>query len=405
MSQSLFRKEVFEAKRTGWLGAISLAQPVSFWAVTVFAVIAASLIVFFLVFGSYTRKTPVSGQLVPVQGLSVVVAPAAGVVTRLHVEEGEQVQAGQPLVTLQMPRSIDDARDAHAATAAQLESRKQRSEQARQAQSDLLEARRVGLSAQMAATRSELEQMLLEVATRQEQVALARQTLERLQALREEKFVSELQLKQQQALVLDYTSEVQLLQRQVISSQRLVSQLQQSLAELPAQDNAVQADYGKEVALLELEKIESEARKQVVVTAATAGVVSTQNFKAGQSVQAGQVLSHILPGDGALEASLLVPSSAIGFVSVGDPVQLRYQAFPYQKFGHQRGVVDSVSRSYVAAEGGNSLYRVSVKLKSQSVVAYGVEEGLLPGMLLDADVLGERRRLIEWILEPVLSLK
>ena len=100
-----------------------------------------------------------------------------------------------------------------------------------------------------------------------------------------------------------------------------------------------------------------------------------------------------------------------GFVEPGDRVMLRYQAYPYQKFGHQHGRVERISRSALGpgelgnAQAAEPYYRVTVALARQAVVAYGREEPLRPGMLLDADILGERRRLVEWLLEPLYSLK
>jgi membrane fusion protein len=143
-------------------------------------------------------------------------------------------------------------------------------------------------------------------------------------------------------------------------------------------------------------------------------VVATQLFKPGQAVQAGQPLMSVLPGDGTLEAELLVPSRAIGFIEPGDEVLLRYQAYPYQKFGHHQGRVARISRSTVmtgsqgptaSAGPAEPYYRVSVALARQAITAYGRPEPLKPGMALDADVLGERRTLIEWVLEPLYSLQ
>ena len=50
-------------------------------------------------------------------------------------------------------------------------------------------------------------------------------------------------------------------------------------------------------------------------------------------------------------------------------------------------------------------YRVVVALRTQTVQAYGKAERLKPGMVLDADILGEKRSLIEWVFEPLYSLK
>ncbi len=119
-----------------------------------------------------------------------------------------------------------------------------------------------------------------------------------------------------------------------------------------------------------------------------------------------------MPAGSPLLAHLYAPSSAIGFVRPEQPVLLRYQAFPYQKFGHHEGRVLQVSRTplqagEVAALGttpAEPMYRITVALDRQSVSAYGEEQPLAAGMQLEADVLLDRRRLIEWIFEPVLSV-
>jgi membrane fusion protein len=119
----------------------------------------------------------------------------------------------------------------------------------------------------------------------------------------------------------------------------------------------------------------------------------------------------LLPADARLRAHLYAPSSAVGFLRADQPVLLRYQAFPYQKFGHHKGQVLQVSRTPLSAGelglapgGAEPMYRVTVTLERQTVDAYGQAQPLAAGMQLEADVLLDRRRLIEWIFEPVLGL-
>jgi membrane fusion protein len=137
-----------------------------------------------------------------------------------------------------------------------------------------------------------------------------------------------------------------------------------------------------------------------------AGIVAHQMIEPGQAVQGGQALLSILPQGSHLQAMLLVPSRAIGFIAPGDRVQLRYQAFPYQKFGHHVGRVLQVSRSAIEPkDGGEPRYLVLVELEQQAITAYGKLEPLRPGMLVDADILGEKRKLYEWVLEPLYSVQ
>jgi membrane fusion protein len=114
-----------------------------------------------------------------------------------------------------------------------------------------------------------------------------------------------------------------------------------------------------------------------------------------------------------LQAELLVPSRAIGFVTRGTPVVLRYQAYPYQKFGLQMGHVKTVSGSVITPAEATvllglqiteAMYRVDVELDAQAIQAYGKSEGLKPGMVIDADLMLDRRRLIEWVFEPLFGM-
>ena len=415
MSQELFRREALEARRTSWLGAISLAQPLQLWLLTVLAVLAALAIVAFLVLGTYTRRSSVAGQLVPTRGLATVLAPSTGVVADLRAREGQRVDAGQALAVVKVPRATPATGDTQQALEARLSQRQAGLHSMHEAQQGQLQAQAGGLREQLDAARRELFQVQAEVVTRQAQARIARETLERLRQLQDSQYVSLLQIKQQESAALDYAGQAQTLQRQATAARRAIAQLEQALGELPGQRLAVAASLQRDLAQLEQERVQTQAQGALAVSAPVTGVVATQLVKPGQAVQAGQPLLSLLPGDGGLEAELLVPSRAIAFIEPGDRVLLRYQAYPYQKFGHQHGTVERISRSALgAAEAGGSigngpqgepLYRVTVALAAQAVTAYGRPEPLKPGMLLDADILGERRRLIEWVFEPLYSLK
>jgi membrane fusion protein len=115
-----------------------------------------------------------------------------------------------------------------------------------------------------------------------------------------------------------------------------------------------------------------------------------------------------------LQAHLYAPSSAVGFLRAQQPVLLRYQAFAYQKFGHQHGHIEQVSLAPLqpaeltgqpwVGSVREPMYRITVALDRQHVPAYGALQPLAPGMQLDADVPIDRRKLYEWLFEPVLGM-
>jgi membrane fusion protein len=179
---------------------------------------------------------------------------------------------------------------------------------------------------------------------------------------------------------------------------------------------------------LDQEMSENAARQSTVVTAPFDGTVTALNLKLGQSVQSGQTLATLVPvSSGAsgsqpapLLAQLFAPSRTAGFVRPGQTVYLRYDAYPYQKFGLHTGHITSVSatpfapselpanlaQQLVAQAGSNeALYRINVQLDVQSIQAYGEPMSLKAGLTLEADVLQERRKVWEWVLEPVLAAR
>lgn len=408
MNGSVFRAEVFEARRNNWLGSISLVQPLRLWVLAAAVMAMALAIICFLVFGEYTRRSRVDGQLVPDLGLSTVVAPSSGVVTRLFQEEGRRVRAGDGLVLIDAPRATASGVDAVAEMHASLNARRASTELLGRSQTAQIDAQIAGQSRQLAEAMNELRQIESQITTRREQVRIGRETVQRYRSIVDERYVSQVQLNQQQQSVLELVNQQQALEREAASIRRNIAQFQQSLRELPTQRNALRATTERDVALLDQERVQQEATGKLLVKAPLAGLVTNRLIEPGQAVEAGQPLLSLLPQGSKLQAQLLVPSRAVGFIEPGDRVLLRYQAFPYQKFGHHAGKVLRISRSAITPDNGENAepyYRVLVALDQQAILAYGKRESLRPGMRLDADILGERRRLYEWILEPIYSIR
>lgn len=414
LTDSLFRPEAIEAGRGAQLGSILRDQPLTLRLLTVAAVLSAMALVFFLAQGSYTRRTRVIGQLTPRNGVATALAPLSGVVVQVPVVEGARVAPGALLALIRVP-GASGAGDKVEALRANLSRRRTELLHGRTFAAERCMLRRRGLAAQLRQTLEELAIADAELETRQAQLHLSNDTLAQWRALEQQHFVSTLQLRQQQAAALAQQAELQALQRQRTAVARSLVQIRQSLAEWPAEQQAAIEPFDRELAAIERQRIDFESTHESAITAQVPGTVTSILVKAGESVQAGQQLLSVLPANPELQAELLLPSRAIGFVRPGATVQLRYQAFPYQKFGHHRGLVRQVSRNTLdpaqarALLGGLAInepfYRVTVELTSQFIGAYGRAEPLKPGMLLEADITSDRRSLIEWLFEPWHALQ
>lgn len=414
MADPLFRREALAARSRSWLGGISLSQPPSLWLVAAFSLAAAAAIVLLLAAGDYTRRSRVAGQLVPDLGLVTLVAPAAGVVLRPLPKEGAEVALGQALAVIGTPRATSETGDLTSGLLERLDEQRVAALTAAASERELLALQAEGQAKQLAAARLELDEIERAIGIERQRVGIAQQRLAHLRKLAARDFVSQLQLTEQQQAGLERAAALQALRRQRVAVQREILRLEQSGRELAARQAAEAAASQRELAELGQERLRIEAGGEVLVQAPVDGIVASTLVERGQTVETGQPILSLLPAGSVLQARLLVPSRAVGFIRPGDTVLLRYQAFPHQKFGHHRGTVRRVSRNALAPDALAALdsnvqarepyYRVLVELEAQSVVAYGRHEALRPGMLVEADILGERRKLYEWLLEPLYSV-
>ncbi|MEO6408534.1 MAG: HlyD family efflux transporter periplasmic adaptor subunit [Burkholderiaceae bacterium] len=408
----LFRREALEHRQRHWLGSIQLTRPVSLGVLTAFVVCAVFAVAAWLTLGEYTRKARISGYLAPDLGVVRLVAPQAAQVLQSHVVEGASVHAGDVLFVLSVAQATASG-DAQRVIETSLATRERSlGESAREV--DLrLEAKRVALGRQIDSMRAEIAQLDLEIELQNQRLLLAREAQRRLESLRGENFISAAQLQIKAEEMLGLRAQLSALTRQRGAHLRDIGVLESQRAELPLTARAQRSEIERELAALAQQGAENDARSQLVVRAPQDGIVTGVLAQPGQSVTPASALASLLPANARLQAQLFAPSSAVGFLRPEQQVLLRYQAFPYQKFGHQSGRVTQVSRAPLQAaelaalrpgEAGEPLYRITVTLDAQSVAAYGVQQPLAPGMQLDADVLLDRRRLIEWIFEPVLGI-
>jgi multidrug efflux pump subunit AcrA (membrane-fusion protein) len=142
-----------------------------------------------------------------------------------------------------------------------------------------------------------------------------------------------------------------------------------------------------------------------------AGRFSVQYAHLGAHIAAGQLLLALMPEDALLEAELYLPDRLLASSAVGSEVLLRYRAFPYQHYGQYRGRIARIAHSPLPASpidgttrtaaDGDPLYRAIVSIDRQSVRSdRGQIHALRPGLRLQADIVLEKRRLYEWLLEP-----
>ncbi len=397
MNSPLFRPEALREQQTSAFGSTVISTPVEVTVLTAVAFVIAIAISVFLSFGSYSQKSRAIGYLVPDKGLIKISSPQGGVITSSFVHDGQEVQAGDKLYEVSLERSSAEHAQTQAVMLLQLRSQEGSLQRERDQILELAAASEQALQTRIRQTEAELH-------TRQDRADAAEQTLHRYKELQKKKFVSELQVAQQRNEWLENKANLQALQRDL---QTLKDQLPTD--QLNAQNKKEQIE--RELVSIAQQITQFEASRSLVLRAPSDGVVTAITALPGQQVIANATLLTLVPRDATLEAHLLVPTRAIGFIKPGEKVLLRYQAFPFERFGHQEGTVREVARTLLTpAElppeipSHEPAYRITVALEHQTINAFGKEAPLQAGMLLEADVLLDKRRLYEWVLEPLYSV-
>ena len=410
---SLFREEALSASRIQWLGEIVLIRPLSFGFLTAIAAMLGLLVIALFVLCSYTKRSSVSGQLMSDLGVVKVYPSQAGIVVQKTVLEGQRVHQGDVLYIVSSERQTTTRSDIQG-TISQQVARRQQSLREELAQTERVQREdEITLRKKVDALKAEQGNIIRQLSSQRNRVELSEDALKRGAQLFEQGFVSKELMQQKQADLLDQRLRLQALERDEISVGRELLAAANDLSSLPLRQHNQLAQIERLLTNTEQEWTESEAKRHIAITAPESGIATAVTAEVGQAIDGGKPLVSIIPQGAQLQAHLYAPS-AIGFIRKDDEVLLRYQSFPFQKFGHARGVVISVSQTTlpvseftgIPSPGGNAepLYRITVKLARQTLVAYGKPQPLQAGMLVEADVLQEKRKLYEWVLEPLYSL-
>lgn len=394
---------------------ILITRPVSVNILTVVACVITCAILTFLFFGEYTQKQRVVGVLVPDKGLIKIYTPQPGTVVSLEVREGDTVEPGQLLYTLTSDRvsagreRVSTEIQKHLVTQGQsLEEEGQRQKRIITETAALARQTVEGLQSEWRDI--EQSQQLLE-----QQIAIAKTSLTRYEELAVTGIFSKNQLEEKRIDVLNRESRRLDLRRERAALEQKIASAKQELttASLRGKNQLAQIERNRET--IQQNFLEGEPERVIRITAPTAGTVTGIVAKPGQWSSGTTPLLRLLPVGAHLQAELYAPSSAVSFINAGSEVLLRYHAFPYQKFGQHRGKVSQVSRAAVpineidgaiagAMPAGTSVYRITVSVPQQFILAYGKHESLQTGMELDADILLDTRRLYEWMVEPLFSI-
>jgi membrane fusion protein len=413
-TNSLFRPEALrhrEERLAGGPLAISGAWQVGAIAICFVCLIAIAT---GLTRATYAPRQTVAGYLAPEQGFVKVYAARPGIVQELLVHDGDAVAIGQIIAHISVEQGLANSVGASAPTQIldELSARERTLSESVLREEDLTHAQSGRLEAKARELRKQLAELDSEIKVLEKRIAAAEDLQRATERLRAQGFATPNEVTYRKDQVLTLQKEWYALTRSETSLATDLSDAELQQRQLPDQLKQRQVVVKNQLSELRQQKAALEVERTYTITAPIAGKVTVLQAEVGALTTPVQPMMALVPEHNTLEARLLVPSRAIGFVHAGEPVRMRYAAYPYEQYGMHDGVVKEVSRVSLRPEESPSAlasteatYRVTVKLTEQAVAVAGRSQPLQTGMLLEADLLEEPRALWAWIFRPILAVR
>ena len=409
----LFRQEVidFQQHNRQW-GQVALLQPLSTKIITWFIATVVLLFVAFLYFGQYARKETVTGYLTPAAGTAKIFAPRQGTFKEIYVKEGQQVEKDQPLLAVETSQIAANGEDINVSMLAALEAQRNLLTNQIAAEQERMKSERARLTALTGGLMIEISELQAQIESQKEAVRVSRDIVSSVTELKAKGLISALEYAQRELAALGQKQKSNSLNQELAARQNQLTETRYSLEQLPTVMAGKIQSLRSELSTTEQRVTEISGRRAYVIRAPDAGRISTLQATVGQFADPRRPQMEIIPNNSALQAELFIPTRGIGFVKPGQEVRILYEAFPHQQFGTYGGRINEISQTILSrsdASGPIELkepaYRVIVALDRPDIDAYGKRIPLQPGMLLNADIILEKRSLLRWFLGPLLSVR
>ncbi len=409
----LFRPEALES-RWSRLGSPSANFGLPGWIIVLFMLASMAAVLAFVCTAKYSRKETVNGELAPINGVSRIEAVKSGTIERVLVKSGAKVATGQTLVQISYDPVLANgntlSKEMTASTTEQIESTEQTSEIKRQEIDSSLNELEVKLSG----LKQHVLQLNDQLNLQKSREELQKETVESVLKLQQEKYISDLSVRQFQDNLLQSQLAVGTTTQNISDAVNQIEQLTREERGERLARSQIDSDLSLNRAQLREKQTGDMSASGARIVAPRSGIFTDVSVKDGDFINQGQTICLITPDNetASEEVILWVPSKAVGFLRNKTPVRIMFDAFPYQTFGAAKGVVTEVSAAPlnpgeipVPTDSREQMYKVVVSLDVSDRSAYGRRWEIKPGMRVTADLVLDEKTFLDWLFDPVSAAR
>jgi hemolysin D len=180
----------------------------------------------------------------------------------------------------------------------------------------------------------------------------------------------------------------------------------EQLKDLQTQITAVQSEIAQTQSQIKSTRLQIQQR---VVRSPINGVIfELPTTKPGAVVQAGQRIAQIAPQNADFVLRANMPNQDSGFLKVGMPVKVKFDAYPFQEYGIVQGKVSWISPDSKVSQtpqGNIENYELEITLDQQHIQNGNKRIPLGAGQTANAEVIIRQRRVIDFVLDPFKKLQ
>jgi len=418
MANNIYRKEAIEYKKFHWKGKALLLAGMPAWLVTSLSLLFLLALVLSLIYCTFTQRINVRGEVITLPHSVNVFAPQQGFIVKQHVKVGDAVTKGQTLYEIDVSRNTTSGN----VSVAQAEVINEKIVNANEIISKLANSKTETLSAlklQLKNAADSLQETGRMLSNTQTGLKKMRENLSSYDKYLTDGLITKDQYNYQHSLYFQQQSAYQSLISQKMQLEGQITQLNSDKVtkaadfdnQISAQNNQIN-DYKNQL-------VESDANGNAIIKATTDGRVESLAVTKGQMIDKGSSLAQIKP-TGNVEYFLILwlPNNSVPYVKPGDTINIRYDAFPADKFGQFPGEVLSISSvpasrqemsEYTNVTNGTNqqelaLYKAIVKINHKSFNYKDKTLTLSNGLKAEAVVFLENRPLYMWMFTPFYKI-
>lgn len=411
MKKNIFRKEVLEINNKNKYSPIYSIESIPLKGFIYFFTLLIVIFLVFLQLGTYTRKIPTQGLVTVDKGVVRVQAQQTGILSNLIIKEGDFVNKGDLLFKINLNKhnvnSIvqEDIID-------KINKKKSSLNDSNTRESKILDSQILELENKLLQINAQIIQNLERQKLAKSKQQILEQQHARQQQLIIEGFNAPSSLDEKTLAVVESKNNIAMLKNEEIELNKQLKEISVQRTKLPLLSQNNKANLEREVTSLEVNSFEQQISKEIYMVAPSSGFISTINAKNGQLISTDSFILDIVPSDTKYQVELYSSSKGIGFIEKNQEVNLRFEAYPYQKFGVKKGLVKTVSRTTTNTKqipfhisDNQNYYRIIIDLDTSYIESKNKKYPLQIGMKVDADIKTDTRTIWEWLMEPLYGLK